>query len=808
MTDPTPASTAEPQHDAAAPASGGPASEATPMAAPAARLGALTLSMFLLSFGLVLFELLLTRLFGVVLFAQFAHLALALALLGISVGAIAQHLRPSLLPAEGLERRLAWVALLQGAATLIAVLCTLYFPVTVQFDEPPSTYQERSTIKDDLLDPVWFAALLPVLAAPFALAGLGFAGVFQRCKQHIGRLYGADLLGGAAGAVLFLPVLAVWSAPDAVFVVTLGASIAAGALAGPGRLRGGAALMGLGSLLGLSVGLVEPGGRSEALKVRYAAGYDERNITYTEWTPLTRVSVHEGARGVHMLLDNTSASQVFRTERERDQLRKHANRSLVYRLHEGQEGCRAAILAASAGPEVSIAQAYGWSQIDAIDIAGGVMQTVAERFAELPINPYTKPGVRLIESDGRAAILHAHEPYCIIQMVHANLWSSAGLVSNAWSPSLLETQEAWETYLARLSPDGTVSFGRGSETPAIARAAAAALRTRGVTEPWRHMAYLTGDNTVLLVKARPWTDEEVGRLRSLMGSYNQAELRLDPTVAPSAAVRAQLIDGAVMTDDRPYLDDPSLVIDELRSAISTAGDEARPLAAVYKSIVIQVIFALGAGLAFIGLPLLRRSETSGLERAGLGVLYVAGLGYGYLAVETVLIHALVLFVGHPTYAVTIVILAMLLMSGIGSEWAGRLADRSPERLLGRLRVVLAGIIVLGLIQAFVLPPLLYANAQGAPVPVRLLLTFVALAPLGLLMGMPFPMALRLLRPEAAALVPWAWAINGWMSVMASLLTVTLSRMYGYKASFGLALAAYLVALLVAGSLPKIRRSSP
>jgi MFS family permease len=151
---------------------------------------------------------------------------------------------------------------------------------------------------------------------------------------------------------------------------------------------------------------------------------------------------------------------------------------------------------------------------------------------------------------------------------------------------------------------------------------------------------------------------------------------------------------------------------------------------------------------------------------------------------------------------------MLLMSGIGSEWAGRLADRSPERLLGRLRVVLAGIIVLGLIQAFVLPPLLYANAQGAPVPVRLLLTFVALAPLGLLMGMPFPMALRLLRPEAAALVPWAWAINGWMSVMASLLTVTLSRMYGYKASFGLALAAYLVALLVAGSLPKIRRSSP
>lgn len=775
-----------------------------PSTAPAARLPALTLSMFLLSFGLVLFELLLTRLFGVVLFAQFAHLALALALLGISVGAIAQHLWPRLVPAEGLERRMAVITLLQGIATLLAVLATLWFPVTDQFAEPPSTYQERSTIKDDLLDPVWFAALLPVLAAPFALAGLGFAGVFSRCKQHIGRLYGADLIGGAAGAVAFLPLLAVWSAPDAVFVVSLGAAAAGAALAGPGRLRLGALALGLGSVAALSVGPLGLGGRSELLGVRYAAGYDERNITYTKWTPLTRVSVHEGDRGVHMLLDNTSASQVFRTAAEREELARQANRSLVYRLHAGEEGCRVAVLAASAGPEVSIAQALGWSQIDAIDIAGGVMQTVAERFADLPTNPYTQPGVRMVESDGRAAILHATAPYCIIQMVHANLWSSAGLVSNAWSPSLLETQEAWETYLDRLSPDGTISFGRGSETPAIARAAAAALRARGAAEPAQHMVYLTGANTVLLVKARPWTTEEVGRVRALARDYNKAELRLDPTVPPDKATSRALLSGAVMTDDRPYLDDPGLIFDELRAAARTVGDERAPLAAVYTSIVIQFGFALLAGLGFIGLPLLRRGETARLERAGVGVLYVAGLGYGYLAVETVLIHELVLFVGHPTYAVTIVILAMLLMSGIGSELAGRVADRHPEGVVLRLRLVLAGVIGLGLVQATVVPPLLTAVAQGLPLPWRLGLTGLALAPLGLLMGAPFPLALRALRADAAPLVPWAWAINGWMSVIASLATVTISRMYGYSAAFGVAMLAYLLALLTAGALPTIR----
>ena len=77
-------------------------------------LRSLTAAAFLLSFNLVLFELLLTRLFAVVLFAQFAHLALALALLGIGFGAILPHLRPKLLPDEGLERRLAWLILLQG----------------------------------------------------------------------------------------------------------------------------------------------------------------------------------------------------------------------------------------------------------------------------------------------------------------------------------------------------------------------------------------------------------------------------------------------------------------------------------------------------------------------------------------------------------------------------------------------------------------------------------------------------------------------------------------------------------------------
>jgi len=248
-------------------------------------------AMFLISFSLILFELLLTRLFAVVLFAQFAHLALALALLGISVGAIAQHLKPDLVPEEGLEERLGWLVLLQGVLTLIAIVCTVEFPVTVQFAEPPTTYQERSGIKDDLLDPVWFSLLLPILTAPFVAAGLAFSGTFQRRREFIGAVYGADLVGGAFGAVVFIPLLGLLAGPDIAFCILASTTISAAWLFHVSDQAGRARTMLITAVAALGLAGISAAG-TELIKVRYAAGYAETNVTYSAWTALTRLSVH------------------------------------------------------------------------------------------------------------------------------------------------------------------------------------------------------------------------------------------------------------------------------------------------------------------------------------------------------------------------------------------------------------------------------------------------------------------------------------------------------------------------------------
>lgn len=746
---------------------------------------ALQAAILLQSLAILLFELLLTRIFAVVLFNQYAHLALALALLGISAGAVVQHLRPSLLPDEGLERRLAWVGLGLGLAALLGVVATLYLPVLDLPGGLPESFQETSYSKTELLNPGVYALLLGILVLPFGFAGLAFAGTFQRRAQWIGRLYAVDLLGGAVGAALFIPLLATLAGPDVVFVI-LALACASAWVVGVGRVRQVAAGLGLVSLV-----LAGLGARSEVLPVRGTAGFSEQGVTYTLWTPLTRLAVYELPKLTLILLDNTSASEVATTARRRDELAEQVNRGLVYRVQP--PGGRVAILAASAGPEVATAQKYGWTEIDAIDIAGEIFTIVRDRFPDAPTNPYRQPGVRFVKLDGRAAIAQSEERYAVIQMVHANLWSAAGMLANTWSPALLETADAFTTYFDHLAPGGVLSFGRGSQTDALTRSAVHALSERGVKEPWRNVAYVRGSGTVALMRLDPWTAEEVTHLEELLATYPKQSLAWDPTEDTPPRGYRELMKGEWMTDDRPYVDTWETVAGALRDV--GKGKSDTPLAALYQSVVVQLGLAALAGLLLLGLPFLgrARAETRDAPGGGWFLPYCAALGYGYLAVETVLVHDLVLFVGHPTYAITAVVMTMLVSSGLGSMWVG---TWSEAQVRGRLLAALGVVALLGALVGTTLAPWLVDHAFGLSPGLRFAITAVALAPLGFVMGLPFPAGVRLLTGRATAWVPWGWAMNGWMSVVGSLLTVLVARLDGYRAAFFVALGAYLLGLLV------------
>src|SRR5207253_10493322 len=144
------------------------------------------------------------------------------------------------------------------------------------------------------------------------------------------------------------------------------------------------------------------------------------------------------------------------------------------------------------------------------------------------------------------------------------------------------------------------------------------------------------------------------------------------------------------------------------------------------------------------------------------LLYFFFIGAGYILIEVGLIQKFVIFLGHPTYALTVVIFSMLISSGAGSFASRRLLG-SDE---GRLIKALGGVALLMVLLAAVVSSLLSALV-GLPLDLRMLISVLLIAPLGFAMGMPFPTGLKRLEAWHPPSVRWAWSLNAASSVLGS-----------------------------------------
>jgi len=172
------------------------------------------------------------------------------------------------------------------------------------------------------------------------------------------------------------------------------------------------------------------------------------------------------------------------------------------------------------------------------------------------------------------------------------------------------------------------------------------------------------------------------------------------------------------------------------------------------------------------------------------LLYFLALGFGFMFVEISLIQKFILFLGHPVYSVSVVIFALLVFAGLGS----RLSVFIDPTTVRGLRLVLLSVACLLFLSALYLPQVL-SSFQGKSLFFRQLLSILLIAPLGFLMGMPFPLGIRQIGARRPFLVPWAWCANGCASVLGSILPVIIALAWGFQAVFLLAGLLYALSLL-------------
>jgi hypothetical protein len=202
-----------------------------------------------------------------------------------------------------------------------------------------------------------------------------------------------------------------------------------------------------------------------------------------------------------------------------------------------------------------------------------------------------------------------------------------------------------------------------------------------------------------------------------------------------------------------------------------------------------------AGLTFICIILPLSQKSSRVELAGSfpWLAFFAAIGLGFMFIEMASIQRMTLFLGHPVYGLTVILFTLLLGAGIGSYFSHSKDSGAAPNARDAIRLMIL-LILLGVYGA-ILPPLLVALRDQTNL-ARIAFAFASLFPLGLFMGMPFPIGFKTVREHFSGLAPWFWATNGATSVCATVISVAISMFYGISFCFWVGVGCYVIATVV------------
>ena len=766
----------------------------------------------LTSFAALLLELSLTRLFSVVLFYHFAFLAISIALLGLGAGGVFAYLFKNRLAKTGTRTLAAHLCIYNAILVLIVLEIVLHVPVSL------------SVTGRNFLH---LSAIYVASALPFFLTGLLFSVVFARETWRVSRLYGADLSGGALACLAVVPLLNWIGGPNTILAAAAAMAVAAMIWAASSSARKVA-----GGWVALFAILIAANHSGRLIDVIYAKGMfrDRKWVEFARWNALSRVEVDRQGQAKAIVIDADASTYIMNcdlahwhdTEWERDLM--SAPPALANVLRPRGEF---AIIGPGGGVDVLRAVANGSPGVTGIEINPIIADTIMRgRYADYSQHLYQRPEVHIHVTDGRSYLRSTPQRFDVVQMTLVDTWASTAAGAFALSENNLYTMEAFREYFEHLKPDGMIAitrweFRQPREALRVASVAMEALHSLGVADPAHNFIIASqgplnedGIPVVVLAKKSAFTPEEESAVQAHFDEYDELTplyLPSNPTKNPFADLIASndpyrfaqsySYNVAPVSDNAPFFFftlKPGQIFGE--EGLREHGIDWKVNLGVLVLILVLVI-SLAAVLAFLILPL----ALHGGRQSPLPLLYFVAVGLGYILVEIAFIQRFVLFLGHPTYALTVVIFLLMVSSGAGSLFSRRWLPRTQMAWMP-ITLVIAALLV----DVFFLPNWLEAWV-GLGLYSRIVVSGLLLAPLGFVMGMPFPTGLRALAAGPVVDVPsgasakdnaveWAWAMNAAASVLGSVLAMVIAIQFGLTVTLACGVAAYLLALLLLPAL--------
>jgi spermidine synthase len=781
---------------------------------------------FLIALAAIVLEISFTRIFSFRLYYYFTYLIIGIAMLGLGSGGIlATVLRP----------------LRNGRAELLVPRCAMAAALLV-----PVTYFVVAVTQINAIDfvdePMAIVRLLTVcglLFAPFLAIGLALAVLFGSFPQQINKLYFADLLGAGLGCALCVPIFTLLSPAAAVMFAGALLATAAAITRPPAgsklRLYAGALALVLSAATLGHTWLPEPvADRTKTLSPQLLG---PRPLLFSSWSSLFRVDVLSlpGANNNESYLiahDGHAGSGIHAFDGDATQLTRFDSdiRSEPFSVLKKQP--EVLIIGAAGGHEILASLHFDAAHVTAVELNPVTVSLLRDHFADYTGRIAYDPRVTLVNAEGRSFIQRTEKRFDLIWFVAPDSYSAMNAASSGafvLSESYLFTVEMIRDSLSRLSEDGIICVQWGelfNERKRAARyinTANAALKELGVADPSDHILVSTRQSHV------PTSTIIVGR----EAITEQREEAFGKAVAniPKATLwhpRGSVVDGAgggtehpiyralgsagsakeewleqapyefgAVTDDSPFFWHFTRFRDALSRPWRASKDlQAYELATGEQTLLILLALVTVFAGACLLLPLIFLREVwSELPQKRFAATYFAGLGLGFMFFEVCLIQKLTLFLGYPTYSLTVTLFSILISSGIGSLLSARYrAALGPKRALW---VLLTAIGLLTLFYLFAMAGLEVWFARSA-FPIRVVMAVALLAPLGLCLGAFMPLGLSSIAQKTSherEYVAWAWAVNGFFSVVSSVLSTILAMSLGFNAVLGLGFTMYAVAVI-------------
>ena len=799
--------------------------------------------LLLVSTAALCFQINLTRLFSVSQFYHFAFMVVSIALLGMGASGTFLAVR-KIKPGEIEEKTFPWLALGCGGSMLGAYVLVNQLP----FDSYSIFVQ-----------PVQILILLlhyTALAAPFFFTGMMISMLLRKYSTASGEVYGVNLIGSAVGCLLAVTIPA-WVGGEGVVAV----STAIAALAGvcfiigyrdvPSSSQEAAGtlvnttllptvLTAILAITSILITIQTQQDRTPPIfqlhispykPISYALQNPQAEVRGTRWNAISKVEV-VSSPSLHsvpglsyryleplpridaLFVDGANLSAIPTHDANLD-FAHHLPAAIAYQLKPEAE---VLILEPRGGMDILVALALGGQQVTAAE--GNPLIVEASRAI------YTQPGVNWVPASGRSYLRIAADRYDIIHLPLTDSYQPVGSGAYSLGEDYRYTVEAFNDMLAGLKPEGLLVITRWlQETPSewlrTFTLAVTALEQQGL-DPQNQIVALRGYNTgTLLIKNGAFTPSEMDAVRQF-ASAKAFDLVFAPSLEEDEINRFNILPEPIYhltftefleseprsdfyqshaynveppTDDYPFFSH-FFKWSQMGDILRTLGITWQPFGgAGYLVIIVIFLLALFLSGVMILLPVafLKRE---GPRPGAKGIPFYFGMiGLGFMLVEIPLIQRFILYLDQPAYALAAILFCILLFSGLGSRYGSRKI---------RLSHALMGLIGLLVVYVFLLPGLLQATL-GLHLLIRFAITVVLLAPLGFLMGIPFPAGLTWMRHRLEAhntstdsrwMVAWIWAVNGASSVLASILASLLALSFGFTVTFAIGMGCYALAGLI------------